>query len=852
MQNVRVRILGDLQLEGCPTAQLGRRQVRTLFKVLAVGHGHPVTVDRLVDCLWGDLPPARPAEQISVLASRLRGVVGADRVLRNDAGYTLIVDWLDLDALREYLVEADRRLLSGATVAAGSAASAGLSLIRGPLLADEPDAWWADSERAAADMVVSRLRHIVASAALAGGDWAEAAHLAGELLLSDPYDESALRVSMEALARSGRQASALATYAAVRERVGEELGVGLSEETEALHSAVLLDKLPKHRKTDTLSASAAVELPGRELALHTLDSLVDHAAGGQGQIAVVEGEAGIGKSRLLQVWADRLGGRGVGVVTVSCDELGRSLPLQPLLDAAEELVRRAGSEGAMDILGPDAAVLGPLLGAQTEPAGVVQLTALTDPGAGQSLLFAALFGVLRRQSEHRPLVLIVDDIHLADTATTAWLGRVSRRLADSRVTIVAAQRAEEGVSLPGATVITLGPLSLEDAELIVGTDRAPALHARSGGHPLLLVELAAAGADEEMPATIRQAVEERCSRAGAAAVTLRTAAVIGPEIDLDVLTAVTSTGTSELLDHLEQGLERRFLVEEGQTFVFAHALIREALASTVGASRSAFIHREAARALGRRPGADPLAVAHHARLGGEWLGLNHVGRCGTTAVLRFDEERRCASWTTPSHWTTRPTPGWSGPAWQPCRHATNRPPRTSEQPASVVPGPKHWRWPHGPPTSSGTSTRRWPTLTAGRKRPSIPTSVPAVWRSGGGSRWPLVIWRAPRFDSLVRSQMLRSQQGDGRGLAGLASHEPGAPSRDAPSGTSADRQRARRLPVSQRLRRDGGHDGAGHARARRGSVGRPGHPRVRHGPDECASVDTPPTQLARLDLTQPR
>ena len=110
---------------------------------------------------------------------------------------------------------------------------------------------------------------------------------------------------------------------------------------------------------------------------------------------------------------------------------------------------------------------------------------------------------------------------------------------------------------------------------------------------------------------------------GAAAATLRAAAVIGPEIDLDVLTVVTSSGTGELLDHLEEGLERRLLVEVGPAFVFAHSLIREALASTVGASRTALIHREAARALGSRPDADPLAVARHARLGGELAHASH-------------------------------------------------------------------------------------------------------------------------------------------------------------------------------------------------------------------------------------
>src|SRR6266852_96071 len=125
VQNLRLRLLGELQVEGCDAARLERRQLRTLVKILALGRGRPVGVDRLIDCLWGDDPPAHPGDQVSVLVSRLRGVVGSDRVPRNDAGYALLVDWLDLDAVGEYAEEADRRLAGGAVAAARTAAAAG-------------------------------------------------------------------------------------------------------------------------------------------------------------------------------------------------------------------------------------------------------------------------------------------------------------------------------------------------------------------------------------------------------------------------------------------------------------------------------------------------------------------------------------------------------------------------------------------------------------------------------------------------------------------------------------------------------------------------------------------------------
>ncbi|HEY1989219.1 MAG TPA: BTAD domain-containing putative transcriptional regulator [Acidimicrobiales bacterium] len=639
MQNLRLRLLGELDIEGCDTDRLERRQLRTLLKILALGRGSPVRVDRLVDCLWGDAPPSHPADQVSVLVSRLRSALGANRVPRSDAGYTLVVDWLDLDALGEYAAEADRRLANGAIAAARTAASAGLSLVRGPLLADEADPWWAGAERSAVDLLIAGLRSTAASAAMTAGDWVDAAQLSNHMLATDPYDEVALRFLMEALDRSGRSASALATYAGFRQRLAEDLGVSLSAETEALHTAILLGESPGDRGPGTpASATPPAELPGRAGAISELDTLFDRAKRAQGQVGLVEGEAGIGKSRLLEAWRQRVESLGTPVVLVRCDELGRAFPFQPLFDAVAALAHEAGTAGADEVIGPDMAVLGPLLVGRSVPAGSAHLAALTDPGAGQALLVAALFSVLRRQAERSPLVLLIDDIHLADTATTAWLSQAAHRLADSRIVIIASCRAEEGVVLAGATTVALGPLDLEATTTIVGTERALELQARSGGHPLFLVELAVADPAEELPATIRDAVEERCARSGPAAATLRAAAVIGPEIYLDLLTAVTATPPRDLLDHLEEGVRRKLLVEHGDAFVFTHGLVREAMASTVGAARTAYFHREAARALGARPDADPLAVARHARLGGESAFASEMlVAAAKVAVARFDQ-----------------------------------------------------------------------------------------------------------------------------------------------------------------------------------------------------------------------
>ncbi|MBA2279953.1 MAG: winged helix-turn-helix domain-containing protein, partial [Acidimicrobiia bacterium] len=96
---MRVRVLGGLSVDGVPERELGSRKGRTLLKVLALARGAPVTVDRLAEVLWGDRQPARPADQVGVLVSRLRGVLGAERLPRADAGYALVTEWLDVDEL---------------------------------------------------------------------------------------------------------------------------------------------------------------------------------------------------------------------------------------------------------------------------------------------------------------------------------------------------------------------------------------------------------------------------------------------------------------------------------------------------------------------------------------------------------------------------------------------------------------------------------------------------------------------------------------------------------------------------------------------------------------------------------
>jgi DNA-binding SARP family transcriptional activator len=617
VEELRVRVLGPFEVEGVPPRALGSRKGRTLLKLLALGRGRPVSTDRIVEALWGDTPPARPVEQVQVLVSRLRGVLGADRLVRADQGYRLRLDWLDVAACEQLVDEAERRVQAGSLGAARVAAAAALELARGALLADEPDPSWAATERAAAERLVARARQVAAEAALAAGDPVAAVALAAAGLDHDPYDEVALRTLMAAHARAGRPASALAAYARARARLAEDLGVSPTPATEALHTAILLGNESPLPPTPP----AAAALAGRDAQLGLLGVVLDRVATGRGELVEVTGEAGIGKSLLVTTWAAAVRDRAV-VLTGTCDELARSLPLQAVFDALESHMATLDDAGAAALLGAERATLGPLLGrappVEGPAAAALTVPALNPHGTGPAVLYRALVNVLARLSASGPVVLVIDDVHLGGDTTTEFVGYLARRLTTMPVLAVVTQRTEEAVLLPATTRIALGPLDLDAVVTLVGADRAPALHARSGGHPLLLSEIALAPDDEAPPTSLRAAVVARCERAGSdVAATLKAAAVLGEAVDFDLLASVTGASPVVLLAHLEDGARRMILEERGVGFAFRHALVREALASATTAARRALLHREAARALARRPRTDPLAVARHARLGGD-------------------------------------------------------------------------------------------------------------------------------------------------------------------------------------------------------------------------------------------
>jgi DNA-binding CsgD family transcriptional regulator len=357
-------------------------------------------------------------------------------------------------------------------------------------------------------------------------------------------------------------------------------------------------------------------------------------------LALVEGEAGIGKSRLV---GELLAASGARRLVGQCEQLQEPLPLSPLLDA----FRLAGDLTAARPVSPVVGALAPLL---PELAGYLPppLPPLPDQRAERHRVFRAAVALLDHLS---PLVLVLEDVHWADGGTHDFLAFLAAHQPRD-VSVILTVRTGPG-ALPireafarapsgPARVVSLTPLSpAEVAELARSILKAelPAtfaalLYEKTGGIPFVveevlrtLLERLPAGeipgrpgvlAALAVPTVLRDVVLQRLSSLdGAAREILGAAAVIGTTPDDRVLAEVTGRGPLEIAKALASAQAVGLLQEEDGQSRFRHALARQIVYESVTAPERRWLHLRTAQALETGPDPRPVArLAHHFRLAG--------------------------------------------------------------------------------------------------------------------------------------------------------------------------------------------------------------------------------------------
>ncbi len=365
-------------------------------------------------------------------------------------------------------------------------------------------------------------------------------------------------------------------------------------------------------------------LVGRDHELDLLLGLVRRAGEGDGGAALVVGEAGIGKSRLVNEFARRAGEHGTLVLVGECVDLAEAeLPYAPVIAALRAVVRERSERGLVKLFGAARSELARLLPELGDPAPSVQ------PSVGQTRLFELLLGVLSRLSQERPVVLVIEDVHWADSASLDLVAFLVRNQRSERLATVITFRSGE---LPPdhpvlaclaelehggrAQRIELDPLSpahvAEQVLDITGTPPTAALshtlHDRAGGNPFFVEELLAAGAGNELPDSLREALLVRLRRLSERAREIvGVAAVAGRAIDHRLLRALVVMEDGELIAALREAVAQQVLISDGLSYAFRHALLREAVYADLVAGQRTPVHAALAETLSLVP---TLAGAH--------------------------------------------------------------------------------------------------------------------------------------------------------------------------------------------------------------------------------------------------
>jgi class 3 adenylate cyclase len=391
---------------------------------------------------------------------------------------------------------------------------------------------------------------------------------------------------------------------------------------------------------------------GRVAERERLSELWGQACEGSLRLALMSGEAGVGKTRLATYLALQAHGEGRTVLYGLCDEdLG--VPYQPWVQALRFFVKEAKQSilnrhierhgGELARLVPDLGVRVPELPSPRQ----------SDPETERYLLYTAAVGLLEAAAQTEPLLLILDDLHWADAQTLSLLRHIITAGASMRVMVVGTYRdsdlshehpltalladlhREQGVER-----IKLSGLDVEDVQALMETaagheleeggralaeeitrettgnpffagellrhlGESGAIVREDGGRWRLVADLAELG----LPQSVREVIGRRVERLGSDARTaLSAAAVIGRDFDLDLLLAVLDLSEVRLLDLLDEAVAASLLQESrGQAgrFTFSHALVEHTLYEDLGRTRRARLHKRIAEALEEQCGDEP-------------------------------------------------------------------------------------------------------------------------------------------------------------------------------------------------------------------------------------------------------
>lgn len=659
---------------------------RSVLVFLALSADRPHTRSALVERFWEGLSESRARRALSQALWHLKRSV-PDLVEANATHVGLNPELpVEIDADRfERLVAPHLDGSSELTASPSQRAIAELyeadALYRGDLLEDF-DAYWVLIERERLRELYARTLNRLVSLEKAASRYQAALNVAMKLVSLDPLREEASREAMRLLFLLKRPLEALQVFRECQRQLEEELGIEPDAETRALAEAIAQrseKKLPPVFLPELPAEPSAVSRPqdqlpliGRQRERSAMLLLVEALFRGQSGLLLLDGEAGVGKTRLVEELIRDAEWRGLRPLLGSCDDVESSPPYEPLVEALSAGLSPLRAEQLAHLVSPvSLSVLAPLLPA----------LATGSPGLGQAPLLAgpqhddrlkhAFSETIFAWARATPLIIVLEDLQWADDDTMALLTHLVQTLENVRtghhgVLLFGTFRLAEARSRPSlwdslqaldrsalATRLSIGPLDADQTAELMRTGlgyRKPAplfegrLYGETEGNPLFVLETLRAlqekgqlvrdangiwstpfdetttdYAEMAIPSAVEWVIQSRLEglspdlrRA------IASATVLGREFDFALLSSISDLGPEKILQAVQQLKQRRFLDESPESFRFSHAKIRQVAYLELADDQRLDLHRRAASSLEAHERKRLESLAHHCIQGRIW------------------------------------------------------------------------------------------------------------------------------------------------------------------------------------------------------------------------------------------
>jgi predicted ATPase/DNA-binding winged helix-turn-helix (wHTH) protein len=678
MAVLRIQTLGEFQAwRQREILTLPTKKCKALLQILLIEPGRLVPTDQLIESLWPTLPPRKALNNLWVTVSQLRRVLQpdspprsrSDYIHKQGEGYRFNSEsnyWLDVHEFTKHLIDAQSAANLADRIASLEQAR---TLYQGDYLEDEPYAEWAQFPRTQWRRRYEQLLSNLAEANRREGNFQKAITHCHEILTLDNANENTYRLLMRCHASLGERATALKVYEEAVHVLKDEIGVNPMPETAELARQIRLSE-GEWQIEDEVWAISSPQSPvthpfvGRSEEIDQLTRLLTRTAAGQGQTALITGEPGIGKSRLVEVTTALARREGFHLLSVHCYQVEQSVPYQPLIELARQVM---ALDNRWQQLAPvwlrELAILVPEMGEPATAATVVAPQSEEPDESRQGRLFQAIFHLFANQVDRSKLLLVVEDIHWADPSTLQCLHYLSRHIVRVPIALIFTLR-EESLSTDAdlvallhslhrethVTSLSLARFSEADTTKLLAhmTDTAPYadrlgpwLHQETEGNPFFFISLLQSLREKglldnaakvnwqalsrtdptlTLPDAIRDSVRERLQRLSQAErEVLDWMAVYGRHIDFSLLQTISNQPQMTLLNTVEQLAERQLLVETAGQYDFIHHKIPEVVYYGLSAARRGLYHRQIADTLDALPPSPdkPALLAHHFECAGD-------------------------------------------------------------------------------------------------------------------------------------------------------------------------------------------------------------------------------------------